>query len=118
MWPAAAHAAMRAGRTLTTGDLPPALRDVGVETTALPPDQLLEHLGRRGVRRAWIDGARTAQAFLAAGLVDTLTVTRLPVLIGDGTPLFGSLPHDVRLGHLDTRSFASGVVQSRYAPLR
>jgi dihydrofolate reductase len=41
-------------------------------------------------------------------------ITRVPVLIGDGTPLFGSLPHDVKLRHVATRAFASGLVQSTY----
>ena len=63
----------------------------------------------------WIDGGLTLQAFLAAGLVDVIMVTRIPILIGRGMPLFGSLPDDVRLEHLGTQSFQSGVVQSSYA---
>ena len=72
-------------------------------------------LAGRGLKRVWIDGGQTLQAFLAEGLVDTVTVTRLPILIGRGIPLFGDLPRDVHLEHLDTRFFDSGVVQSSYA---
>ena len=49
-----------------------------------------------------------------AGLVERLIITRVPVPIGDGIPLFGSLPHDIRLRHVATRHFPSGLVQSEY----
>ena len=68
----------------------------------------------RGARRVYVDGGQTLQAFLRAGLVRELTVTRIPVLLGDGIPLFGSLPADVALTHVETQSFSSGLVQSRY----
>jgi hypothetical protein len=38
----------------------------------------------------------------------------VPVLIGDGVPLFGSLQHDIRLRHVATRHYPSGLVQSEY----
>ena len=61
-----------------------------------------------------MDGGLTIQSFLRAGLVTRLIVTRVPVLIGDGIPLFGSLPHDVKLKHVATRTYPSGLVQSEY----
>ena len=62
----------------------------------------------------YIDGGVTIQAFLRAGEIQRLIVTRVPVLIGDGIPLFGALPHDVRLRHVTTIAFPSGLVQSEY----
>jgi dihydrofolate reductase len=47
-----------------------------------------------------------------------LIVTRVPVLIGDGIPLFGALPHDVKLRHVATRQYPSGLVQSEYEVAR
>jgi hypothetical protein len=41
-------------------------------------------------------------------------ISRVPILIGSGIPLFGDLPRDVRLRHVGTRSFAGGLVQSEY----
>jgi hypothetical protein len=39
----------------------------------------------------------------------------VPVLIGDGIPLFGTLQRDIRLRHVATRQYPSGLVQSEYA---
>lgn len=41
-------------------------------------------------------------AFLRAGLIQRLIITRVPVLIGDGISLFGTLPRDIKLEHVDT----------------
>ena len=49
-----------------------------------------------------------------AGVIERLIVTRVPVLIGEGIPLFGSLDRDIRLSHIATRSYPSGLVQSEY----
>jgi len=65
----------------------------------------------------YVDGGITVQRFLAAGLIQSLVITRVPVLIGDGIPLFGSLPHDVKLRHIETRQYKSGLVRSEYQVL-
>ena len=64
--------------------------------------------------RLYIDGGVTIQSFLNAGLIDRMTITRVPVIIGDGIRLFGPTPHDVRLEHLVTRSYPSGLVTTEY----
>lgn len=78
------------------------------------PASIVRDLDVRGVRHAYVDGGLTVQRFLAAGLIQRLIITRVPVLIGDGISLFGLLPADVPLRHIATRSFASGLVQSEY----
>jgi len=55
---------------------------------------------------------------LRAGLIHRLIISRLPVLIGEGIPLFGSLPHDIRLSHVTTRTYPGGMVQSEYHVIR
>jgi dihydrofolate reductase len=84
------------------------------EQMAGPPAEIAARLTATGSRHAYIDGGITIQGFLRAGLIQRLIITRVPVLIGEGVPLFGTLPHDVRLRHLATRQFASGLVQSEY----
>ena len=85
-----------------------------VEAMSIPPGEVVAELARRGHRHAYVDGGRTIQGFLSAGLLDRLIVTRIPILLGSGRPLFGTLPHDVRLRHVQTRAFSSGLVQSEY----
>ena len=114
-WPYEGLATFVWSRTLTNDDIPAALAKEMLETSALPPAALLDELAGRGLKSVWIDGGQTVQSFLAEGLVDIITVTRIPILIGRGAPLFGALPNDVHLEHLDTQSFDSGVVQSSYA---
>jgi dihydrofolate reductase len=93
--------------------VPPHLVD-SVEWLSLPPQQLVERLAAQGATHLYVDGGKTIQGFLNAGLIDELTITRVPILIGTGLPLFGPLDHDVRLTHTATQQFESGFVQSKY----
>jgi dihydrofolate reductase len=68
----------------------------------------------RGAHHLYIDGGITIQRFLRAGLIQRLIITRVPVLIGEGVPVFDTLPHDIRLHHVATRHYPSGLVQSEY----
>jgi dihydrofolate reductase len=67
-----------------------------------------------GYRRVYVDGGRTVHAFLAAGHVSDLTLSRVPVLIGTGHTPFGELPADISLEHVRTRTFPGGMVQTTY----
>ena len=78
------------------------------------PEQIVARLEERGVRRAYVDGGVTIQRFLEAGAIQRIIITRIPILLGAGIPLFGSLSRDVRLTHIETRSWPSGLVQSEY----
>ena len=92
----------------------PAELQGSVEALRGSPEDVWSILERRGLRHLYVDGGATIQGFLAAGLLDEIIITRIPVLIGDGIPLFGRLPHDLELEHVRTDSYASGLVQSRY----
>lgn len=80
-------------------------------------DEATELLDDDGARNVYVDGGRTVRTFLAAGLIKTLTLTRVPVLIGEGKPLFGTLPADVRLQLDEVKAFKGGAVQTRYTVL-
>jgi len=84
------------------------------EVIAGTPHQVVARLEARGVKHIYVDGGTTIRGFLEAGLIQQLTLTRVPVLLGGGIPLFGVLPHDIRLQHLATHSYASGLVKSEY----
>jgi dihydrofolate reductase len=95
------------------------VRNGVVEQMSGSPAEIVSQLAATGAHHLYIDGGITIQGFLRAGLIHRLIITRVPVLIGDGIPLFGSLPRDIRLRHVATRQYASGLVQSEYdvAPL-
>ncbi len=82
------------------------------------PAALVARLAAQGMKHLYVDGGVTIQRFLADGLIDEITITTIPVLIGSGRPLFGALKRDVRLEHLSTRAFEFGFVQSRYRVVR
>jgi dihydrofolate reductase len=85
-----------------------------VEQMGGPPAEIVDQLAASGARHLYVDGGITIQEFLRAGLVQRLVITRVPVLIGEGIPLFGSVPHDIPLRHVATRHYPSGLVQSEY----
>jgi dihydrofolate reductase/uncharacterized glyoxalase superfamily protein PhnB len=104
---------------LTSGELQAALPPGAlVERMSGVPREIVSRLASRGIRHLYVDGGTTIQRFLRAGLIQHLIITRVPVLIGGGIPLFGALPHDLVLRHVRTRQYPSGLVQSEYAVSR
>ena len=85
-----------------------------VDSRSCSPIELIDQLSEGGANHIYVDGGKTIQSFLAAGLIRQIIITRIPILLGTGIPLFGSLKEDVNLKHIETRSFSNGLVQSRY----
>jgi dihydrofolate reductase len=85
-----------------------------VERMSGAPADIVAQLAARGVRHIYVDGGITIQRFLETGLIQRLIITRVPVLIGAGIPLFGPLPRDIALTHVATRHYPTGLVQSEY----
>ena len=100
-------------KSLTTDDVP---QDLGgkVEISRLSPEELLLSLNQRGWGRAYVDGGRLVQSFIQAGLIKDMTVTIIPILIGDGLRMFGTLDRDVDLELVGSRAFESGLVTNEY----
>lgn len=81
------------------------------------PAELLAQLGAEGARRVYVDGGQVISQFLRAGLVDELTLSVIPTILGRGIRLFqGELPRRA-LRLASSHVFPSGLVQLRYAPL-
>ena len=85
-----------------------------VEQMQGAPWEIISRLETRGIRHIYVDGGVAIQRFLRAGLIQTLIITRVPVLIGQGIPLFGALGKDIRLEHVQTQHYPSGLVTTEY----
>lgn len=80
----------------------------------LSPRAAMEHLGRQGAKRVYVDGGQIVQSFLREGLIADMVLSTIPVLIGEGRSLFGPTGGDIHFVHDRILSFPSGLVQSRY----
>jgi dihydrofolate reductase len=100
-------------RTLGARDLPSDLAGK-VRVDAGDPAHVMARLTATGCRRAYVDGGATVSAFLAAGLIEDMTITRLPILLGRGIPLFRDIP-ETPLRHVRTEVLDNGAVVSRYS---
>ncbi|MFW6068800.1 MAG: dihydrofolate reductase family protein [Chloroflexota bacterium] len=94
-------------------EIPPALEGKVIAEQGAP-QEIVARLEEKGVSHLYIDGGVTIQRFLRAGLIDQMIVTRIPVLLGRGIPLFGSVGTEIPLKHVRTESFENGFVQSHY----
>jgi dihydrofolate reductase len=99
---------------LSSRAIPPNIRGAVIERMSGSPAEITDRLAASGAAHAYIDGGITVQRFIRARLVQRLIITRVPVLIGEGIPLFGALPHDAQLRHIQTKSYPSGLVKSEY----
>lgn len=85
-----------------------------VRVSGKAPRAVLEELGAEGVTRVYIDGGQTIRSFVAAGLVRRVIVTLIPVLLGQGRPLWGHGAGDVDLTLVAARHWPNGFVQVEY----
>jgi dihydrofolate reductase len=85
-----------------------------VRVESCPPTELVARLASEGAKHLYIDGGVTIQRFLQARLIDEITVTHIPILLGAGISLFGSTAIELPLRLLESTAFSNGFVQVRY----
>lgn len=78
------------------------------------PKNLVKLFNQKGFKNLYIDGGVTIQGFLQEDLIDEMIITRIPVLLGDGIPLFGSLNSRLKFKHKRTVVFNNALVKSHY----
>src|SRR5699024_11707537 len=74
-------------------EIPDQLTDK-VKSLSGSPSEIVNQLSEEGFNHFYVDGGKTIQGFLNAGLIQKITLTRIPVIIGDGIPLFGPVKKD------------------------
>ena len=85
-----------------------------VTILSMEPKEVLSHLSDEGFSNIYIDGGKVIQSFLNEDLIDELIITRVPVLIGTGIPLFGYVDNDLQFDHMQTDVYADGLIKSCY----
>ncbi len=100
-------------QTLQVKDIPAHLHGK-VELIKASPQDLMKSLKSRGWHKVYVDGGQVIQSFLRENLIADMTVTTVPVLLGEGRRLFGVLSSEISLTHVTTTAFPSGLVQSKY----
>ena len=81
---------------------------------SMKPDELINYLSNKGISSIYVDGGKVIQDFLTENLVNELIVSKAPILLGSGIPLFGYLDHDIPFKHIRTLVQSNGLVRSYY----
>lgn len=81
-------------------------------------DEVVARLVADGIGHVYVDGGKVIRQFLAAGLIDRMTISTPPILIGEGIPLFGGTGDDVGLELVSCETFDGGMVQRVYDVVR
>jgi len=81
------------------------------------PYSIVKELNSRYFNNLYIDGGRTIQEFLKDDLIDELVITRIPILLGEGIPLFSELVKVQKYEHVKTEIYNNALVKSWYKKL-
>ena len=79
---------------------------------------VVKKINRQGYNTLYIDGGQTIQAFLKKNLIDELIISKLPIILGEGIPLFTPQDLSIKFEHCSTEVFEGGLVKSHYKKLK
>ncbi|MCL1048472.1 dihydrofolate reductase family protein [Shewanella abyssi] len=85
-----------------------------VEMYAGEIEALMQDFAARGLKHAYIDGGSTITSFLNLKLINQMIITKVPLLLGEGIPLFGKIDHVVKLTDAQSEAYVNDFVQVRY----
>jgi len=77
--------------------------------------EVITLLNKRGYNNLYIDGGKVIQSFLRKDLIDKLIITRIPILLGDGIPLFDKIDGQMKFKHVKTETYNNMLVKSSYS---
>jgi len=76
--------------------------------------KLISQLEINGFKHAYIDGGATITSFINLQLINEMTISKAPVILGQGIPLFGKVDKSIKLVNSKSVSFPNDFVQIRY----
>jgi dihydrofolate reductase len=97
----------------TLREVPPELVDK-VELVHGNLKGIIKKLASQGYKNLYIDGGKTIQSFLKKNLIDELIISKVPVILGEGIPLFSQQSQIINFEHCSTEVFEGGLVKSHY----
>ncbi len=100
-------------KTLKNEEIPENLKEK-VTVISGSPQELMDMLNDKKYSRVYVDGGKLLQSFIESNHLNELIITRIPILLGGGISLFGALPTDRKVKHVDTKCFKSGLTRSQY----
>ena len=101
----------------TIKELPDSLREKA-SILSMKPKELIKYLSGLGFLNVYVDGGKVIQDFLNEDCIEELIITKVPLLIGSGIPLFGHLHNDLKFKHIKTTVYPDGLVKSIYKRIR
>lgn len=110
-WPYGNRRVIVLSKTLTA---PPANLKDRVEMYSGDVTVLIARLEKQGYSHAYVDGGKTIQSFLDLRLINEITITSAPVILGEGIPLFGVTAHKIDLRNASVRAYPNDFIQQKY----
>lgn len=89
-----------------------------VELVSGPLQEILGSIHKKGLANLYIDGGKTIQSFLKEDLIDEMTITIIPFLLGSGIPLFSELPKTLDFECVDSKIYLEKIVQNKFVRKR
>ena len=82
------------------------------------PKQIISMLNEKNLHNIYVDGAKAIQSFLNEDLIDEMTITTIPSLLGSGIPLFNGISKAVYFEAVESKTYSHGVIQSVFKKVR
>ena len=79
---------------------------------------IIHTINNKGYKNLYIDGGNTIQSLLNEDLIDELTITTFPLLLGGGAKLFTSIPNQLNFELIKTTTFLDQITQNTYSRKR
>ncbi|MGE5354129.1 MAG: dihydrofolate reductase family protein [Acidobacteriota bacterium] len=82
------------------------------------PKEVMRKLNAIGYQNFYVDGGKTIQSFLKEDLIDELIIATLPIVLGDGIPLFGNIGRELKFEYVKTEIFDKRFTKNFYKRMR